>query len=64
MKLFSLAGLGREQLQQVKSLEKQLGRTILAFQGHDAKPAELSAAQLETLKQAEGRLGLTLIAVE
>ncbi len=64
MKLFSLAGLGSDQIQQIKALEKQLGTTILAFKGHEAKLAELSSDQLATLKQSEGKLGLTLIAVK
>ncbi len=64
MKLYSLAGLGNDQLQQIKTLEKQLGRTVLAFRGHDANLAKLSSEQLESLRNAESELGLTLIALE
>ncbi len=64
MKLYSLAGLGNDQLQQIKSLEKQLGKTIIALKGHETNLAELSTEQLAMLKQSEGKLGLTLIAVQ
>nr|WP_321465966.1 hypothetical protein [uncultured Desulfobulbus sp.] len=51
-------------LKKINELEKDLGKTFLAFQCHDVKTTMLTAAELNKVQQMEKELGLSLIAVE
>jgi hypothetical protein len=51
-------------LQTIKELEKDLGKTLLAFKCHDLRPSMLSAEQLRKLQEIENNLGISLVAVE
>ncbi len=53
-----------ETIDAINALEKKLGKTLLAFQCHDLKPSELSDDQVRILKQTEGKLGISLVAVD
>jgi hypothetical protein len=48
----------------INALEKDLGRTLLAFRCHDLKPSTLSAAELKKIQEVEAELGISLVAVE
>ncbi len=48
----------------ISTLEKDLGKTLLAFQCHDLKPSELSDAELQRIKEVETKLGISLVAVD
>jgi len=52
-----------ETLHAIQSLEKELGKTLLAFSCHDLKPAELKHEELARIKEMENKLGLSLVAV-
>ncbi|WP_319524912.1 hypothetical protein [uncultured Desulfosarcina sp.] len=51
-------------LKTITDLEKDLGKTLLAFACHDLKPSALSADQLSKVQAAEKKLGVSLVAVE
>lgn len=48
----------------INSLEKELGKTLLAFKGYELQPTDLDTSQLEKVQQIEKDLGVSLIAVE
>ncbi len=57
--------IGKEELEEITNLERELGKTILAFKCQsEAKPAELSKPELKRIKEIEDKLGLALVAVE
>ena len=62
--IFSYALLTAEQLHAVQALERELGTTIVAFEGTDVSMRSLSPEALDRLRQEEQRTGLTLVAVE
>jgi hypothetical protein len=62
--LYSLSRLDEEQLRQVVSLEKKLGRELLAFSAYKAEPDALGEPDLKVIREAETKLGLCLVAVK
>ncbi len=62
--LCSLSELKAEQLEKIRSLETDLGKTILSFSCHTASPASLQDAELAKIQGLENELGLSLVAVE
>jgi hypothetical protein len=50
-------------LKEIQSLEKGLGKTILAFSCHDVKTADVTDKELESIQALEEKLGLSLVAV-
>ena len=62
--LYSLSHLEGKQVEELKRIEKKLGRTVLAYSGYSSQPAPLSEEQIHELQAAEKKLGLCLIAVE
>lgn len=55
--------LGETELGEIKALEQDIGRTVLAFSCHQVGPAPLDESQLEKIRQLEERLGVSLVAV-
>jgi hypothetical protein len=51
-------------LKSLTDLEKDLGKTLLAFSCHDVKPSMLSADELQKVQDVEKKLGVSLVAVE
>ena len=62
--LCSLSSLQEKDLERIRSLEADLGRTILAFSCHNAAPAKLDDADLAKLQGIEKEMGLSLVAVD
>ena len=60
----TLAELDKGKLNAVKDLEKQTGKTILAWSCAELKPAGLDQGTLAELQEAEKKTGLVLLAVE
>jgi hypothetical protein len=50
--------LNKDDLNVVTGLEKELGKTIMAFSCRDMIPEELSNEQFTKIKDAEKRLGV------
>ena len=61
--LCSLSDLNDQQLQRIRSLENDLGKTILSFSCHTASPASLQETELAKIQTLENELGLSLVAV-
>jgi hypothetical protein len=55
--------LGQEDLDAIRGLEAELGKTLLAFSCHPLKPADLSQTQLARLQELENKMGVSLVAV-
>ena len=51
-------------LKTITDLEKDLGRTLLAFKCHDLKPSMLSVDQVSKIQEVEAKLGVSLVAVD
>ena len=62
--LCSLSSLKDQDINEIKSLENELGHTVLAFSCHEAEPASLDEAKLEKIRALESSLGLSLVAVK
>lgn len=56
--------LDETKLNEIKNLEKKLGKTILAFSCHEVKPHKLDEKELASIQSLENKLGLSLVAVE
>ena len=56
--------VGESALKAINDLEKDLGKTLLAFRCHSLKPSSLNADQLVKLQAVENRLGVSLVAVD
>jgi hypothetical protein len=51
-------------LKTITELEKELGKTLLAFSCHDLKASTLQADELKKIQEVENKLGVSLVAVE
>jgi hypothetical protein len=60
----SYASLDGGQLEALQSLEKKLGKVLLAFSCRDVNAEKLSDEELAELKKVEEKLGLALVAVK
>lgn len=60
--LSSLSKLTPEQIEEIRTLEQKLGKTLLSFSGYDVVDS-LSPDDLALLKALEEKLGTMLIAV-
>ena len=56
--------VNEETLTTITALEKEIGKTLIAFSCHDLKPSLLSAEELTKVEEIEKKLGLSLVAVE
>jgi hypothetical protein len=61
--LYSISNLRDNQLEEIKSLEKELGKSLLAFSCFNVEPSELEDVELSKIRDLETRLGLALVAV-
>lgn len=60
----TLASLNEEQLKEIRNLEEELGRPLLAFSCVDLRPASLDADSVRRIQKLEGDLGVALLAVQ
>lgn len=51
-------------LQTIQKLEKDLGKTLLAFSCHNLNPSSLSDEELQKVQEVEKNLGVSLVAVD
>ena len=51
-------------LNAIQGLEKELGKTLLAFSCQDIKPADIKDEELAKINELEKKLGIVLVAVE
>jgi len=62
--LCSLSSLDKDQLERIKSLEQELGKSLLSFTCHDIQAAKLNDEQLQKIRRLEDQLGVVLVAVQ
>ncbi len=63
--LCSLSGkLDENSLKSIQNLEKEIGKTLLAFNCHDIKPSTLSENELSKIQKLENHLSISLVAVD
>ena len=62
--LCSLARLDKEKVEAIEAIEKKMGKTLLAFSCQDLKVDALKDEELAQIKEAEKKLGLSLVAVK
>ena len=62
--LCSLASLDKGKMEAIQSLEKKMGKTLLAFSCKEMKIDALKDNEIAQIREAEGKLGLSLIAVK
>ncbi len=55
--------LGDTELAEIGALEEELGVTMLAFNCHPVDPAPVDDRQLTSIKDLEGKLGVSPVAV-
>ena len=60
----SLSTLKEQDLDEIRSMEKDMGVALLAFSCHDSKAAALDADKLSKIQALEKKLGLALVAVD
>ncbi|MDA8088314.1 MAG: hypothetical protein M0Z75_16655 [Nitrospiraceae bacterium] len=60
----SLSQLDASRLDQVKTAEKKIGKTLLAYSCYETRPEALSAGELEEIRELEKKLGILLVAVK
>lgn len=48
----------------ITDLERDMGKTLLAFQCHNLKPSELNESELQKIMEIESRLGISIVAVD
>ncbi|UWX57662.1 hypothetical protein NY406_10805 [Chlorobaculum sp. MV4-Y] len=61
--LSSLSKLTPEQLEEIRSLEQKLGKTLLSFSSYDVVSEDLDAEEIAALQALEEKLGTMLVAV-
>jgi hypothetical protein len=62
--LCSLSQLDNDRLEQIRSLEDELGKNLLSFTCHEIKIAPLDDEELEKIEDLENKLGVALVATE
>jgi hypothetical protein len=62
--LYTIAQLGAEKLADVQSLEKSLGKTLIALAPKDVHIAPLKEDELTRIKQVEAKWNISLVAVQ
>ncbi|MDA8174856.1 MAG: hypothetical protein M0018_09750 [Nitrospiraceae bacterium] len=62
--LCSFSQLDGTIIDQIKSAERKLGKTLLAYNCYDTRPETLSAGELKEIEQLEKKLGVLLVAVK
>ncbi len=62
--LCSLAHLDKEKVAAIQSLEKKLGKTIIAFSCKDIGVSPLREDELAQIRHTEEELGVALVAVK
>ncbi len=62
--LCTLANLEKEKLEDIQSLEKSLGKTLIAFSCKDVNIVPLKEDELARIKQVEKKLNISLVAVK
>lgn len=55
--------LSKDKIEQIKALEKEIGKTMLAISCQAVQPSQLTGEQLAKVKALEKSTGMVLVAV-
>ncbi len=55
--------LSSQEMEAIKSLEQELGKTLLSFTCHEIKPTSLNEDQIDRIQSLEKKIGVSLVAV-
>ncbi|ANT65990.1 hypothetical protein [Prosthecochloris sp. CIB 2401] len=61
--LSSLSKLSPEELEEVRELERELGKTLLSYSSYDVVAEDLSEDELVRVRALEAKLGTALVVV-
>ena len=61
--LCTLSHLKKEEIEAIESLEKTIGKTLLAYSCKEADMAPVDDGQLKRIRDLEARLGVALVAI-
>ena len=62
--LYSTTILDNEKVNEIKALENEIGKTVIALTGYNVRTTSLSEEQLYKVQEAEKKLGVVLVAVD
>lgn len=62
--LCNLTRLDDAKVQQIKAVEQEVGKTLLAYSCYNVAPADLNKDELLQISEAEKKLGMVLVAVK
>ena len=63
--LFSIApNIEKDTLQAITDLEKEMGKTFVAFSSYELKPSALSAEEVGKIEEIEKKIGVSLVALD
>jgi hypothetical protein len=62
--LCTFANLDKEKLEAVQSLEKKIGKTLIAFACKEMSATSLEDNELAQIKEVEDKLGLSIVAIK
>lgn len=61
--LTTLSSLSEAQIEAIRQLEQEMGKTILSFSGYELPPDELTPEELARIRELERQTGTMLVAV-
>jgi len=61
--LSSLSKLTPEQIEEIRGLERQIGKTLLSYSSYDVIAENLTEAELGKVRELEEKIGTVLVAV-
>lgn len=61
--LSSLSKLSPEELEEVRELERELGKTLLSYSSYDVVAEDLNEDELMRVRELEAKLGTALVVV-
>jgi hypothetical protein len=62
--LCNLSKLDEAKLQEIRTVEQKVGKTLLAYSCYNVSPADLSGDEISQITEAEKKLGVVLVAVK
>lgn len=62
--LCNVTRLDDAKVSQIKAVEQEVGKTLLAYSCYNVAPADLNKDELLQISEAEKKLGMVLVAVK
>ncbi len=62
--LCNLSQLDETKLEEIRTVEQKVGKTLLAYSCYNVSPADVSKDEISQIAEAEKKLGVILVAVK